>query len=189
MAQGKSVVLETARLWLRPFTEGDARDLYEYASDPQVGPNAGWLPHRSEEESLEIIRTVFAAPDSFALVLKETGRVVGSAGFTGRHDPGLPGPEGEIGYALGREYWGRGLMPEAVGELLRYGFEDLGLASVWCSHYEDNPQSRRVIEKCGFSPLREGTIWDEPTGGEKPARFYALGREKWAERLRGGRGR
>ena len=73
-------VLETPRLSLRPFRELDAEDLYAYARDPRVGPIAGWPIHESPEESREIIRTVFSAPNVFALELRETGRVVGSAG-------------------------------------------------------------------------------------------------------------
>lgn len=72
-------------------------------------------------------------------------------------------------------------MPEAAAELLRYGFEELGLACIWCSHYTENSQSRRVIEKCGFVHFLDGAVLDEPTGEERPARFYALTREQWAE--------
>ena len=74
-------MLKTERTLLRPFTEGDAEDLYAYAKDPRVGPIAGWKPHGSVEESREIIRTVFTSPDTFAVVDRETGRVIGSAGF------------------------------------------------------------------------------------------------------------
>ena len=69
--------LETKRLILRRFAEADAADLYEYASDPRVGPAAGWPPHKSLEESLEIIRTVFQAPHIYALVDKASGKVIG----------------------------------------------------------------------------------------------------------------
>ena len=174
--------IKTNRLLLRPFTEGDAADLYEYAKDPRVGPPAGWPPHESQADSLEIIRTVFAAPHTFALVGRATGRVIGSAGFTGKPRPEFPTPNDELGYALSAEFWGRGLMPEAAEELLRYAFQDLGLAAVWCSHYTDNLQSRRVIEKCGFAFRFEAPILDAPTGTEKPARFYVLTREDWPRR-------
>ena len=95
-------VLETPRLSLRPFRELDAEDLYAYARDPRVGPIAGWPIRESPEESREIIRTVFSAPNVFALELRETGRVVGSAGLVGRHPAGeISGcPDDEIGYAL-----------------------------------------------------------------------------------------
>ena len=142
--------LETQRLVLRPFQGEDAADLYEYAKDPRVGLPAGWPPHKSQAESLEIIRTVFAAPNN------------------------------ELGYALSPAYWGQGLMPEAAEELLRYAFEEMDLAAVWCSHYGDNPQSQRVIEKCGFVFQFEETVVDEPTGEQKPTKFSVLTREQWA---------
>ena len=73
-------------------------------------------------------------------------------------------------------------MPEAVEALLRHAFRDLELACVWCSHYTDNPRSRRVIEKSGFSFQFEDMILDGPTGAEKPARFYAMTRGEWEAR-------
>ena len=171
--------LETKRLFLRPFQENDAADLYEYAKDPKVGLPAGWPPHRSLEESREIIRTVFSAPNTFAVVDRASGKVIGSAGFTGKTRAEFPQKTDELGYALRPAFWGRGLMPEAVSELLRYAFGEMGLAAVWCSHYADNPQSQRVIEKSGFSFRMEETVVDGPTGQEKPTKFYVLTREMW----------
>ena len=103
--------LETERLTLRPFTQEDAADLYEYAKDPRVGPAAGWQPHKSVEESREIIGYVFSAPNVFAVVDKPSGKVIGSAGFVGRHQSLLPGPDDEIGYALSPDFWSRGAHP------------------------------------------------------------------------------
>ena len=176
------MTLETERLILRPFQEADAADLYEYAKDPQVGPSAGWPPHQSLEESREIIATVFSAPNTFAVVDKLSGKVIGSAGFVGRHQTLLPGPDDEIGYALSPEYWGRGLMPEAVKELLRYGFEELGLCSIWCNHWDQNQKSRRVIEKCGFRYRFTEKTWEELVGEERRVCFYALTKEEWQRR-------
>ena len=173
------MVLETERLILRPFEETDAADLYAYACDPRVGPDAGWQPHRSVEESRQIIGTVFSAPNVFAVVNKASGRVIGSAGFVGRHQTMLPGPDEEIGYALSPEFWGRGLIPEAVRELLRYGFEDLGLAAIWCGHYDFNDKSRRVVEKCGFRWRFTNRAWVELMGEERTELHYALTREEW----------
>lgn len=173
------MILETERLLLRPFEDSDAADLYEYASDPRVGPMAGWPPHKSVEESGEIIRTVFSAPNTFAVVDKLSGKAVGSAGFVGRHQTLLPGPDDEIGYALNPAFWGRGLMPEAVRELLRYGFEDLGLAAIWCNHCEPNQKSRRVIEKCGFLYRFTEKTWEELMEEERAVCYYALTKEEW----------
>ena len=174
--------LETPRLLLRPFVPGDKGDLFDYARDPRVGPAAGWSPHKTQEESLEIIQTVFSSPDVFAVVDRRSGRVIGSAGYTGRHRPEYPAPDGEIGYALHPDFWGRGLMGEAVEVLLRLGFERLGLASVWCSHYTENHRSRRVMEKSGWRFRMEAPVLDAPTGQEKPARFYVITREAWMSR-------
>ena len=174
--------LETRRLILRPFRDSDAADVFDYARDPRVGPAAGWPPHKSPAESLEIIRTVFAAPGTAAVVLKETGRVVGSAGFVGRHRTELPGPDDEIGYALHPGCWGMGLMPEAVEELLRYGFEELGLRTIWCGHYDFNDRSRRVVEKCGFRWRLTDRTWVELMGEERTELHYALTKEEWQAR-------
>ena len=176
------MILETKRLLLRPFTDIDAEDLYEYAQDPRVGPTAGWPVHTSVENSLEIIRTVFSAPNVFAVVDRDSGRVIGSAGFVDGHWEGVPKPDDEIGYALNPEFWGRGLIPEAVAELLRYGFEELGLQTIWCCHYDGNGKSRRVIEKCGFrfrfSLETEVTLMNE----RRLTHFYALTKEEWQTR-------
>ena len=116
------------------------------------------------------------------MVDRASGKVIGSAGFTGKTREEFPQKNDELGYALSPAFWGRGLMPEAVSELLRYAFEELGLAAVWCSHYADNPQSQRVIEKSGFSFQMEETVVDGPTGQEKPTKFYVLTREMWESR-------
>ncbi len=174
--------LETSRLILRPFTEADAADVYEYGKDPRVGPPAGWQPHKDMAESLEVIRTIFAQPGVFAVVLKENGKVIGSVGYVGGHRTVLPGPDEEIGYALSPAYWGRGLMSEAVEEILRWGFEDLGLATQWCGHYDFNDKSRRVLEKCGFLYRFTEKTWVPLMGEERTELHYALTREEWERR-------
>ena len=70
-------MLETDRLLLRPWQENDVADLYLYAKDYDVGLMADWPPHKSAEESLEIIRTVFSAPEIYAMELRKSGRVIG----------------------------------------------------------------------------------------------------------------
>ena len=75
-------VMETDRIILRPWRDSDAPALYKWAADPDVGPRAGWPPHRSIEESLEVIRTVFHdATNSWAIELKEKGEVIGAMGY------------------------------------------------------------------------------------------------------------
>ncbi|MEA4933311.1 MAG: GNAT family N-acetyltransferase [Lawsonibacter sp.] len=177
--------LETARLILRPFALSDAEDLYEYGKDGRVGPIAGWPVHKSLEESRHILKTVFSAPDTFAVVEKASGKVVGSAGFVDVHRDGVSKPDNEIGYALNPAYWGRGYIPEAVMELMRYGFGNLRLATIWCSHYEGNEKSKRVIEKCGFRPMGRAVEPVPQMGEERVAMLYALTRAEWEARSQG----
>jgi RimJ/RimL family protein N-acetyltransferase len=145
--------LHTKRLLLRPWRDDDAAALYKYASDPKVGPVAGWSPHTSVENSRGIIRDVLSANETYALVLIGTDEAIGSLGLmTAKsvYSADTGENEGEIGYWIGVPFWGQGLIPEAVNELLRHGFEDLGLYAIWCGYYDGNEKSKRVQEKCGF---------------------------------------
>ena len=137
-------MLETKRLILRPWQVEDAESCYRYAKNPNIGPKAGWPVHESVENSRKIIQTVLSAPNTFAVVLKETMEPVGSIGLM----------IGEIGYWIGEPYWGQGLIPEAVKELMRFGFEDCQLKTLWCGYFDGNEKSKRVQEKCGFHYLR-----------------------------------
>jgi len=143
------MTIETKRLLLRPWREDDAETLFEYAKDPRIGPMAGWPPHTSVENSLEVLRKILIAEGSFAVTLKGDDKPIGSIGFKETTAPGHPG-ETEIGYWLAVPFWGRGLIPEAVRALLKNAFEEQGRQVVWCGHYEGNDKSRRVIEKSGF---------------------------------------
>ena len=143
------MILQTKRLILRPWSENDAEELYKYASDPEVGPPAGWPPHTSAENSREIIRTVLSAPETYAVCLKENGKPIGSVGLH-RNDLAERDDEYELGYWIGKPFWGQGLISEASRELLRYAFEDLGMNRIWCGYYDGNEKSRRVQEKLGF---------------------------------------
>jgi RimJ/RimL family protein N-acetyltransferase len=145
--------LKTERLILRAWQENDAEALYKYASDPVIGLNAGWEAHTSVEESREIIRNVFSADEIYAVVLKETNEPVGCAGFIlgeAKHSTTMRNNDAEAGYWIGVPYWGQGLIPEAMHELIRHGFEDLGLHAIWAGHYDDNHRSKRVAAKLGF---------------------------------------
>jgi len=143
------VILETERLLLRPWEEEDAEECYKYAKDSRVGPIAGWPVHTSVENSRQVIRDVLVIPETYAIVLKETGLPIGSIGLH-RNDLAEKDDEMELGYWLGVPYWGRGIVPEAARELLRHAFEDLKLERVWCCYYDGNKKSKRVQEKLGF---------------------------------------
>lgn len=144
-------MIETERLILRPWQESDAEELYAYASDPSVGPSAGWPPHTSVENSREIILRVLSKGETYAVCLKN-GKAVGSIGLhlNGSTDMTERDDECELGYWIGKPFWGQGLIPEAARALLRYAFGTLGMRAVWCGYYDGNEKSRKVQEKLGF---------------------------------------
>lgn len=144
--------LETERMILRPWAETDAADLYEVAKDDRVGPIAGWPPHSCIAESADIIRTVFNLDEVYATELKENRRAVGCIGILIGENSNfdISQREGEIAYWIGVPYWGQGLIPEAVREVMRHAFETLELDALWCGYFENNEQSHRAQAKCGF---------------------------------------
>lgn len=174
------MILETKHLILRPWKEEDAEELYKYACDPDVGPSAGWPVHTSVENSREIIKGVLSAEGTFAVVLKETGLPVGSIGIMQNANIPTTEKEREIGYWIGKPYWGQGIIPEAVRECLRCCFEELHCERVWCGYYEGNEKSHRVQEKCGFR--YHHTVKDKPCPLVNEVRreyVSVLEREEW----------
>ena len=175
----------TKRLILRPWEETDAEECYRFAQDPQVGPIAGWAAHTRVENSREIIKTVLSAPETYAVVLKTTGLPVGSIGLMlGKaSNIGLPDSEGEIGYWIGVPFWGKGLIPEAVRELVRHGFEDLKLDKIWCGYFDGNEKSKRVQEKCGFTWHRtRKDVYCELMGDIRTEQITCLTKDDWLSR-------
>ncbi len=176
------MILKTERLVLRPWRESDAESLYEYAKDERVGPIAGWPVHRSVEESAEIIRTVLSGEGVYAVTLKDNDKAIGSVGLSIGANANFPigDTEGEIGYWIGVPFWGKGYIPEAVRELLRYGFEDLGLTTMWCGYFDGNEKSKRAQEKCGFR--YHHTTADKPwplMNDVRTEHISRLTREEW----------
>ncbi len=147
------MILETKRLILRPFEEADAESLFQYAKDERVGPIAGWYPHKSVKESLEIINNVLSLPETYAVCLKEDNKAIGSIGLMIGENSNLElkDGEGEIGYWIGVPFWGQGLIPEAVRVLIRHAFTNLKIKTLWCGYFEGNEKSKRCQEKCGFT--------------------------------------
>ena len=146
------MILHTERLILRPWCEADATSLFEYAKDPEVGPIAGWTAHKSVEESLDVIKNVFTGKECYAICEKENNVAIGAIELklNGHTDMTERDDECELGYWLGKKFWGRGYMPEAAKELLRRGFVELGMTTIWCGYYDGNEKSKRVQEKVGF---------------------------------------
>lgn len=145
-------MLSTERLILRPWQASDAPSLYQYASDERVGSNAGWAAHTSIAQSLEIIETVFSAPEVYAVALQADNIAIGLVGLLTGKDSNfdIADDEAEIAYWIGVPFWGQGLIPEAVKELMRHAFEKLNVSTLWCGYFAGNEQSFKAQSKCGF---------------------------------------
>lgn len=154
------LMIETERLILRPFRQSDLQDFYEYASVEGVGEMAGWVHHETMEKTQEILNGFIAEDKTFAIVFRDNGKVIGSLGIEkyGREEvlTEFEGYKGrELGFVLSKDYWGKGIMAEAVDTVIHYLFDELDFDFLICGHYDFNSQSRRVQEKCGFKPYRK----------------------------------
>ena len=146
------MIIETERLILRPWKESDAESLFEYAKDPKVGPIAGWPVHTSVNDSLNIIKNVLSANETYAVCLKIDNKAIGSIGLISpaQSHTKASSTEIEVGYWIGVPYWGKGYIPEAVSALQQHAFNDLNYTAMWCGYYDGNEKSKRCQEKCGF---------------------------------------
>ena len=150
--------LETDRLVLRELRHTDARDLYEYCSDPLVSRHVLWDTYTSVADARMYIRTVRRQyrqgfPGTFAVELRDSGKVIGTIGFMWIN------PEHrscEVGYSLNRRYWNKGYTTEALKRLLAYAFDELHLNRAEAQFETGNPASGRVMEKSGMH--YEGTL-------------------------------
>ena len=168
--------IETDRLILRPWKVSDLQDFYAYASVEGVGENAGWNHHQSVEETRKILWSFIQNRKTLVLELKENHKVIGSIGIEPRHsDSGLSDDlhGRELGYVLSKDYWGRGLMPEAVSAVIDYCFGVLNYDYLTCGHFDRNDRSRRVVEKCGFQFVRDVTM-HTARGIDEPGKLYVI---------------
>ena len=167
-----NVVIETERLILREFKQSDLKDFFDYASVPGVGERAGWPHHESIETSKKILSNFINGKKTFAIVLKQNNKVIGSIGIEqysleDRLSEFFNYQGREIGYVLNKDYWGRGLMPEGVKAVINYLFNDLNYDFLLCGYYDFNSQSRSVQLKCGFKPYRK-LIMETQLGEQQP---------------------
>ena len=150
--------LETPRLILRRLEMRDAPDLFDYSRDPQVAKHVLWDAQTSVSEARAYVRYMLrryraGEPASWGIEEKETGRVVGTIGYMWyQRDNNAC----EVGYSLARRRWNRGYMTEALAEVLRFSFEELGVHRVEAQHEVENAASGAVMRKCGMR--KEGTL-------------------------------
>ena len=175
-------VLKTPRLILRKMETKDAPELFAYASDPEVSRYVSWETHRSLEDSLWFInftlqRYATEGIGGFGIIYKETNQFIGTCGYefwNKEHH------SAEIGYALSRTYWGKGLMPEAIAKLLLFGFEEMGLNRIQARVELENTRSQRVVEKLGmrFEGVLREVMWVK--GSYRDLKLYSILKREYA---------
>jgi len=177
------ITIETERLILSAFTESDLHDFYSYASVPGVGEMAGWPHHESIEDSKRVLKSFIEGKEVFALFHKADKKVIGSLGihrsWANEDERYRDLKVKDIGYVLSKDYWGQGLMPEAVRAVIDYGFSKLGLDAFTCGHFAENDRSRRVIEKCGFTFVEYGEYYSSQFQRSYVDLKYILLRTSW----------
>ncbi len=174
--------LETPRLILRRLEMRDAPDLFDYSRDPQVAKHVLWDAQTSVSEARAYVRYMLrryraGEPASWGIEEKETGRVVGTIGYMWyQRDNNAC----EVGYSLARRRWNRGYMTEALTEVLRFSFEELGVHRVEAQHEVENAASGAVMRKCGMR--KEGTLRGRlyNKGRYVDVDLYAMLREDYA---------
>lgn len=174
--------IETKRLYIRAFKKTDGKDIYDFASLPEVGPEAGWLPHKCLEDSEAMACQWAKDPSIFALCDKTTNRVIGSLSLIQRFDRAVRSRE--LGYSLNPQFWGQGLMSEAVDVMIDYAFEIFGVEMLTVKHHHLNQRSFSVIKKAGF--IYEGTLRQARrhliTGELLDCVCYSMTRKEWKMR-------
>jgi len=166
--------IETKRLLLRPFRPEDAPAMYDgWASDPVVTHFLTWPTHESVDATRQVIDFWLATEDpTWCIALKETGVPVGSISVVRAE-----GDTAEVGYCIARAYWGQGIVPEAFGALIDALFDTFGAKEITAKHDTENPNSGRVMQKCGLRFVEIRERYAENNLGLRDMAMYSLKKE------------
>ncbi len=147
---------ETDRLVLRPARLSDAESIFQtFAQDPEVTRYTSWRPHTSIAQTLEFLagcEQAWQGDRRFPYIIT----LKGSNSAIGLFEIRLEGFTAEVGYGIGRAYWGKGYTTEAARASIDWGLAQPSIYRVWAVCDVDNIGSRRVMEKAGM--LREGIL-------------------------------
>ena len=169
--------MNTERLILRPWRENDADALFRYASDPDVGPRAGWEPHKNVEESLQVIRSFFMNDHMWAITLRNDDTPIGCIGYMpyGESNINIGENDAEVGYWIAKPFWNQGICTEAPRLVIDHCWNVKGFDVLWSDFFIDNPASGRVMEKCGFCDTNTFNYCSHLYGGkEQPVHVMRL---------------
>ncbi|MCU9614810.1 GNAT family N-acetyltransferase [Caldibacillus lycopersici] len=174
-------ILETERLILRKLKEEDLQDMHAYGSDEQVSKYVSWDTHQSLEDTKRFLYSILEQYDKkqnvfWAIEWKENNRLIGTINFVSwspKHK------KAEIGYVLSRDYWGRGIMTEAMNTVIKFGFEHMDLVRLEARAMAENIGSYRVMEKVGMTyegTIRKGML---TKGHHRDLRLYSILKEEY----------
>jgi ribosomal-protein-alanine N-acetyltransferase len=171
--------IHTKRLLLRRFTQGDAEDVYSYASDKETLKYLTWSGVEDMEGAKGTITNYYCNDGVYAIELKETGHCIGCIDLLVNPDHEKAG----FGYVLNRNYWNQGYMTEVLSAILKFGFETLELNRIEATHYASNPASGKVMEKCGMK--KEGYALSEVKikGIFHDVVHYGITKDQWTNRM------
>ena len=177
-------MITTKRLFLIPWHASDANELYELAKDSEIGPLCGWEPHKTLEDSKQVLANVLSDKSCYAVKDMRTGHLIGSMSLDFKE---IPDPkdsskqlhQAEIGYWIGRLYWGQGLAPEGTQALTTYAFEEHDVDQVIIRYLERNKRSASVAQKCGFTEVEIFTDLNKYTGKKEQFGISVLTKEDW----------
>ena len=143
---------------LRTIKKSDYKDLFDYGKDRDVTKFLNWGPMVLPVEAKKSIKQIFyprtkhGLPRGYAIIDIKKNKMIGTVDF---HSRLKRTNIAEIGFALHKDYWGLGIMTQAVKELIPIGFSHLGYDKITIRHLSKNVGSRRVIEKCGFKYIKD----------------------------------
>lgn len=179
-----TVELNTRRLHLRRFRHEDAQEMFDaWANDERVTVYLSWTPHGRMENTQILLDTwceAYEKEDTYHWAIVYDGRLIGSIGVVDLHENN---ENCEVGYCIAHDCWGRGITAEALEEILRFLFEEVGFHRVMAKHDIGNPKSGRVMQKGGMKP--EGILkgfYKRHDGTFGDAQVYGLTAEDWRER-------
>jgi len=177
--------LQTDRLILRKMTLADAKDLFEYAANPEVSKHTNWNTHKSIKDSRYFLNTVAeryktSQITEWGIVHKIDKKLIGTCGFV---EWNISHDRGEIGYALSQKYWRQGYMTEAVMAVINFGFRKMNLNRIEARCQVQNVASSGVMEKVGMTfegilrqqMLIKGEYWD--------LKIYSILREEFFDKI------
>ena len=181
----RNIQIKTDRLLLRPWMDSDLEDFFAYASIPAVGKMAGWKAHANLDEAWAFLRSDWFRRECLAIYHLSDKRVIGSVGlhesWAAKDSRFRHLPAADLGYVLNPAYWGMGLAPEAACAIIDFAFAHMDFKLLTCSHFAENLQSKRVIEKCGFTFDKKTVIYAEQLGQHFDHLHYILRKDDWKE--------